>query len=129
MFGIAIGMNEQGCWNIANYDWYSRDVSYPLYCFRSRCIYFTQCLNKHSYPIREGLKHDFHARSMNMEQDIVVSKHLAVSNSLLHQDTQKSASNLSNSKIDQNDPQAKTDQGTEVNDDGEVIDDSTTEAN
>ena len=66
---------------------------------------------------------------MNMEQDIVVSKHLAVSNSLLHQDTQKSASNLSNSKIDQNDPQAKTDQVAEVNDDGEVIDDSTTEAN
>ena len=86
-------------------------------------------LQQHSFQIREGLKHDFHCRSMLMEQDIVVNKHLAVQNSLIHQDTQKSASNLSNSRVEKADHQEKDEEGVAVGESGENLDDSATEAN
>lgn len=57
----------------------------------------------------------------------MVSKHLAVSNSLIHQDTLKSAS-LSNSQGDKVEQQTKDEPIAEVDENGENLDDSITEA-
>lgn len=69
--------------------------------------------------------HDFHARRMELGAEIVVSKHLAHASALAHSDTAKSAPSMEQAakRPDKN----EVDVG--VGEEGQNLDDSTTEAN